>query len=250
MEAPDWWDAKTYERLELPHLRWGNDLLAKCQVDEAATVLEIGCGTGRDTEKLAKRVPLGRVVAVDSSESMLAVARSVFGGTYGNIEFRHANILDPLGIDGSCDVAFSVATLHWVSDHEVAFRHIAEALKPGGLFLADCGGKGNIESVNEVVRSLCGPSDAFDVSHFEDASKTETRLVAAGFKIREVRLFKDPARFDSPELFKTFLATVVLGPHLAGLGVTDRDELLSEIVKRMPEFTVDYVRLRIDAVKL
>ncbi len=67
MEKSDWWDAETYSRLSLPHMRWGEELLRKLDVGENATVLEIGCGTGRDTEKLAQRLPRGRVVAIDRS---------------------------------------------------------------------------------------------------------------------------------------------------------------------------------------
>ncbi len=181
---------------------------------------------------------------------MLKVAKSSLSGAYPNIEFRNANILEPLGIPGSCDAAFSVATLHWVSDHQLAFRHIAQTLKSGGLFLADCGGKGNISAVNEVVSLLLGSLEAGNLSHFEDVAQTQLRLVAAGFEVRDVHLLHDPARFDSVEVFKSFMATVVLGPHLERMALSEREEFLSEIADRMPELTVDYVRLRIEAVKL
>lgn len=250
MVSQDWWDAESYGRLELPHMRWGNDLLARLDVDSCAVIVEIGCGTGRDTEKLALRVPDGRVVAVDRSASMLTVARSALAGKYHNIEFRYADVLQDLQMPGSCDAAFSVAALHWVEDHQAAFNNISSALKPGAVFLADCGGKGNIASVNDVVRSLLGPSDADKLSHFEDVPETEQRLKVAGFEVRDVHLQPDPARFESADVLKSFLATVVMGAHLETFEEEERNELLSKIVSLLPEMTVDYVRLRIEAVKL
>ncbi len=182
------WDAASYSRLKLPHMRWGDELLSKLQVRGDETILEIGCGTGRDTEKLAQLVPSGRVIAVDQSEAMLTLARSALSGTYANIEFRRINVMDDLEMPTSCDAAFSVATLHWVDDHELAFSNISNALRKGGVFLGDCGGKGNIDSLNDVVRSLVGPSEADGLSHFEDVAETVTRLKAAGFDVREVKL--------------------------------------------------------------
>lgn len=244
------WDAVTYSQLELPHMRWGNDLLAKLPTNGIQTILEVGCGTGRDTEKLALRVPNGRVIAVDYSESMLGVARKSLGDKYPNIEFRLANILEDLGMPERCDAAFSVATLHWVGDHDKAFSNIAGALKPGGVFLADCGGMGNIASINEVVISILGPSKVDSLYHFEDAFMTEKRLEGAGFQVRDVRLLPDPARFDSIDSFKTFIATLILGAHLANIDPKDHDDFLSEVAGQLPGLTVDYVRLRIDAVKM
>lgn len=190
------------------------------------------------------------MVAIDLSESMLRVARSALADRYSNIEFRHGDITRNLGIPKSCDVVFSVATLHWVGKHAVAFANIADAIKPGGRFLADCGGKGNISSIYEAVQSVLGPSEADGLFHFEDVSSTEKRLVAAGFKVNEVCLVSEPAEFDSPETFRSFIATMILGAHLAEVDSGEKNALLSRIIDRLPGMVVDYVRLRIDAVKL
>lgn len=243
------WDAVRYSRLDLPHMRWGDELLSKLETKGDETILEIGCGTGRDTEKLAQLVPSGRVVAVDQSESMLKVARSALVRRYPNIEFRHSNVMNDLEISGSCDAAFSVATLHWVDDHALAFSNISTALKPGAVFLGDCGGKGNIESITEVVRAILGPSEADSLFHFEDIAVTEVRLKAAGFDVRDIELLPDPAKFDSTEAFKSFIATIILGAHLSKIDSEEREDFLSEIAARLPDLSVDYVRLRIDAVK-
>jgi SAM-dependent methyltransferase len=65
------WDAAAYDSLPLPHLRWGRRTLERLSFAGDETVLEAGCGTGRDTEALLDRLPHGRVVAVDGSARML-----------------------------------------------------------------------------------------------------------------------------------------------------------------------------------
>lgn len=244
------WDAESYNRLKLPHARWGGDLLRKVNVRNDAVIVEIGCGPGRDTAKLAGLVPNGRVIAVDKSESMLSVARSALELRFPNVEFKRADVLEDLGMPNQCDLAFSVATFHWVEDHELAFSNVSHVLREGALFLVDCGGKGNIAEVKKAVKSVLGTTESDRLSHFEDVPETDRRLVAAGFEVCDIRLEEDPIRFGSREALKSFMSTVILGAHLKRFDENEREEILEQIAQRVPEMTVDYVRLRIEAVKL
>src|SRR4051794_4459953 len=74
------WDAGTYDRSSAPQQSWAGDVLARLEgIAPDATVLDVGCGTGRVTEALLGLVPRGRVLAFDASEEMVELARARLG---------------------------------------------------------------------------------------------------------------------------------------------------------------------------
>ena len=95
-------------------------------------VLDVGCGPGFGTLELLGDVgPSGRVVGVDVSEDMLAVAAHRCAGR-GDVDFRHGDATAlPVG-DGEFDAAICVQVLEYVADATGALREIRRALRPGG----------------------------------------------------------------------------------------------------------------------
>src|SRR4051812_41614640 len=74
------WDARTYDTSSEPQQAWASDVLARLGgIAPDATVLDVGCGTGRITEALPALVPRGRVLALDASEDMVVLARRRLG---------------------------------------------------------------------------------------------------------------------------------------------------------------------------
>ncbi|NBC17054.1 MAG: methyltransferase domain-containing protein [Bacteroidetes bacterium] len=114
-----------------------------------ATVLDLGCGTGRDVYVAAQFVgPEGHVIGVDMTEEQLAVARKHeaaqaerFGFDAPNTSFHHGYIEDlkALGIaDASVDVVISNCVLNLSADKRAAFAEIFRVLKEGGeLYFSD-----------------------------------------------------------------------------------------------------------------
>ncbi len=150
----DAWDPDIYRASSANQQRWGQALLARLRLQGHETVLDIGCGDGRLTVRLARRVPRGYVVGVDRAPAMIRAARAAFSRRmYPNVHFL---IMDAraLGFRATFDVVFSNAALHWVRDHRSVLRGIRASLKPGGRALLQMGGEGNAAPVVQVLEAL------------------------------------------------------------------------------------------------
>jgi ubiquinone/menaquinone biosynthesis C-methylase UbiE len=101
---------------------------------EGATVLDVGCGTGRNFPLLAPRVgPRGRVIGIDYSEGMLGRARArIDGGGWRNVEVRRGDAVKLDVISEPVDAVVSVWCLGIVHDLEAALHRAIDVLRPGG----------------------------------------------------------------------------------------------------------------------
>jgi len=239
------WDARTYDRIADPMTRWGAAVLDRLPLAGDERVLDAGCGSGRVTELLAERLPHGQVVALDGSAAMVEAARERLAAFGDRIEYVVADLGEAIPLEGAVDAVLSTATFHWVPDHDALFANLAAVLRPGGRLVAQCGGVGNIASVQRVLASTgdgwLGPV------HFETPMATVGRLDAAGFVDIECWLTDEPTRFEPGEPFETYLRTVVLGAHLERLPPDEHDAFVHEVASRLPKPLIDYVRLNIVA---
>ena len=242
------WDARSYDALPLPHEHWGATAIARLRLTGDETVLDLGCGTGRDAEHLLTMLPRGHVVAVDGSSQMLGTLRGRLADDLDRVTIVQADLRAPLRLGRTADAALSVAALHWLPDHAVVFRSVAEALLPGGQFVAECGGHGNIETFRTAVREVSG-ADGSDIWNFADVQETTQDLQEAGFTDVAVRLVPDPARLERGEQLEAFIATVMLGAQLREMSSEDRRPFVCEVAQSLPEPIIDYVRLQISAMR-
>jgi trans-aconitate 2-methyltransferase len=238
------WDARTYDRVADPMTRWGEAVLERLPLAGDERVLDAGCGSGRVTERLAERLPDGQVVALDGSPAMVDAARQRLARFGERVEYVVADLGQPLPIE-PVDAVLSTATFHWVPDHDALFHNLAAVLHPDGRLVAQCGGAGNIASIQRVLATI-GDGWLGDV-HFETAEATTRRLEAAGFAEIECWLTDEPTTFEPGEPLEAYLRTVVLGSHLARMPPSDHDAFVRAVASRLPEPRIDYVRLNIVA---
>ena len=241
------WDARTYDSLPLPHMLWGRRTLARLDRAGLRRVLDAGCGTGRDTELLLDLSPDLRVVAVDASRAMLDQLERRLGYRRERVDIVQADLTQPLPLDQPVDAIVSVAAFHWISDHEALFRNLAAVLRPGGEFVADCGGQGNVASIVAAIDEVLGESTG--IWNFAGTAETEERLRDAGFTDIDVTLRRDPARLEAGAQFGSYLATVVLGAHMSRLPESERVDFVRAVQDRLTEPIVDYVRLELRATR-
>jgi trans-aconitate 2-methyltransferase len=249
MTTPRDWDAATYDRVADPMTRWGTSVLERLPLHGDEAVLDAGCGSGRVTEAIAERLPKGRVVALDGSPAMIDGARRRLVRFGDRVAFVVADLGRPLPLGplAPVDAILSTATFHWVPDHGALFENLAAILRPGGWLVAQCGGAGNIASIQAILATI-GDGWLGDV-HFETPEATERRLAAAGFVEIETWLQPEPTRFEPGAPFETYMRTVVLGSHVARLPAGERDGFVAEVAGRLGEPVIDYVRLNIVATR-
>lgn len=242
------WNAGVYDSLPLPHKRWGAGVIERLALTGDETVVDFGCGTGRDAERLLDALPRGRVVAIDGSRQMLEQLRARLPEQGARLRVVHADLREPLDLDVQADAALSVATLHWLPDHDVVFRSVASVLRPGGRFVAEGGGFGNIAEFRAAVAAVGG--DAGDgLWNFATVDETVARLTAAGFTDIDVALVPDHAGLEPGEQLETFIATVMLGAQLRDLPRSEQRPFVRAVAEQMREPVIDYVRLQISAVR-
>ncbi len=245
------WDAQTYDRVSDPQFEWGMRTLERLELNGDEVVLDAGCGSGRVTAELAKRLPEGRVIAIDGSQAMVELAREALGE---RAEVNYGDLAE-LEMESEVDVVFSTAVFHWISDHDNLFSRLHRALRPGGRLVAQCGGRGNVAKLAAAIVQVAadpryGPhfEGMKGIWNFADPQQTEQRLGAAGFA--EAHCWLHPAPV-SPEHPLEFLATVTLGPHLARLPEELRDDFTRDVAAELGDpLTLDYVRLNIDASRV
>ncbi|MBX6752135.1 MAG: class I SAM-dependent methyltransferase [Micromonosporaceae bacterium] len=212
------WDADAYDRHAVPHVRWGRQTLGRLRLSGTETVLDFGCGTGRDVELLLDVLPHGRVIAVDGSPAMLARLRQRLADRLARVEVVQADLRQPLPVATPVDAVMSVATLHWLPDHKTVFSHIATVLRSGGRFAAEAGGAGNLAAVLAAVararpdlRHVTEPARSRRT--FAGVAETVRNLALAGFGDIDVDLVADPMAvpIDMFESLVAFAAPVDLG---------------------------------------
>jgi trans-aconitate 2-methyltransferase len=241
MSASRDWNAPSYARVSAPQEAMGREVLDRLVLAGDERVLDAGCGTGRVTAALLERLPAGQVVAVDGSPSMVEQARAALPAD--RVECVVSDLVD-LEIDPPVDAVLSTATFHWIADHERLFARLFAALRPGGRLVAQCGGEGNVASVEAAIARVGHPALEGWTGPwtFASPSATEARLRAAGFTEAWCWLQPYPV---VPDDRHEYLATIVLGSHLERLQPADRDPFVEAVGEELGDGPIDYVRLNI-----
>ena len=232
------WNPRDYAKHSRGQESWARELLTLIDLQPDDTVLDIGCGDGRISASIAKSVPRGRVVGVDLSADMVAHATAQYcQPPLDNLRFEQADAA-ALTFESEFSVVFSNAALHWVQDQRAAVQGIKRALRPGGRFVAQFGGHGNVADViaafdhvaNSPQWARCMlPADGSPY-RFHTAETYENWLKEAGMEIQECRLVPKDMVHDNFSTFVGWLRTA-WHPYTSGVPVELLDGFLEETAR-------------------
>jgi trans-aconitate 2-methyltransferase len=178
----DAWDATLYAEHSAHHREHDKWFLSSFTLAPTARVLDLGCGTGEFTNRIADLVPQGRVLGVDGSPSQIERAQAI---RRNHVELRLGRLehLDDFLGDETFDAVISRATLHWLprEEHPGLLRAIVAHLRPRGLFRAEFGGRGQMQAalavLDQISERFGGPRSPW---FFPDAEEYRELVVEAG----------------------------------------------------------------------
>lgn len=212
-------------------------------------ILDLGCGDGALTEKLAALS--AQVVGVDSSADFVAAAKA------RGLDARLMNA-EALDLAETFDAVFSNAALHWMRDQDAVMRGVYSVLRPGGRFVVEMGGRGNVQTIAaELMAALRrraiepGPLVPWV---FPSVEEQTARLERFGFDVRSIALIPRPTTLPGPladwldNFAEAFLKAVPSGERDA-LKREVSDALASRLKDGEGRWVADYVRLRFAAVR-
>ncbi|HXP79184.1 MAG TPA: methyltransferase domain-containing protein [Verrucomicrobiae bacterium] len=253
-DASGEWDAKLYNAKHDFVWKYGSDVVSLLDPQAGESILDLGCGTGHLTSQIAESG--ARVTGVDRSAEMVAAARLA----YPNLKFGISDARN-LTFREEFDAVFSNATLHWIHEPELVLQGVCRALRIGGRFVAELGGKGNIRAMQDafdLALAELGAAKAGEVHpwYYPSVSEYSTLAEKNGLEVRFITLFDRPTGLaDGAAGMRNWI--VMFGAdYLAKAGEARREEFLGRVEEmlrpklfRDGQWWADYRRLRLVAYK-
>jgi trans-aconitate methyltransferase len=245
------WNPTHYARAGAFVPKLAADLLDLLAPQPGERVLDLGSGTGELTAQLAERG--AQVVGVDAAQEMVTEARR----KHPNLDFR---VGDGQALDFDCefDAIFSNAALHWMPKADAVAEGVAQALRPGGRFVAEFGGARCVQTLRDALKAalLAQGIDGHGAPpwFFPSVPQYSRVLEQAGMFVRTALWFERPTRLDGPAGLSTWLELFCL-PLLNALGdrraqvVAGVEERCRSPLFRDGAWWLDYTRLRVVATK-
>lgn len=141
-------DGKKYEKASVHQKEWGNKIISELKLSGNEKILDLGCGDGALTAKLAELVPDGSVLGIDASEGMLDTAKEK---EKSNLKFQLMDI-NNINLSERFDLIFSNATLHWIQDHHKMWKTIKTLLTDKGTVRFNFAANGNCAHFFKIVQ--------------------------------------------------------------------------------------------------
>ena len=260
--SQDSWNTSLYEKNHAFVWQYGESLVELLAPQAGERILDLGCGTGQLTAKIAESGAF--VQGIDSSLSMIDTAKV----NYPHISFAAADARD-FQVEEPLDAVFSNAVLHWIKQPEAAIDCVAKALKPGGRFVAEFGGKGNVGAIVRTILSVlseigCEEPESLNPWYFPSIGEYAGLLENHGFEVSYAVLFDRPTLLEGGSAGMVNWIEMFASGFLSGLSddvraaelsrreshvIATVEERLRSMLYSDGNWIADYRRIRIVAVK-
>jgi trans-aconitate methyltransferase len=244
------WDPETYGRNGAFVHQLAGGVIEWLAAQPGERILDLGCGDGQLTQRIAAAG--AQVAGIDASAEMAASARA------RGVAAEVANAEALPHAAGTFDAVFSNAALHWVRNQDAMLAEVYRVLKPGGRFVAEMGGHGNIAAIRVAFiaalarHGLAGREDG--VNYYPTAEGYTRRLERHGFRVDRIALIPRPTPIGEggvPAWLRTFRKGVLdtLPESVQQAVVDETAELLASALRDEDgNWIADYVRLRFVAI--
>ncbi len=248
------WNANLYDSKH-KFVSWlATDLVELLSPKAEERILDLGCGTGHLTQKIATYG--SEVLGIDSAETMISQARK----NYPNLQFA---VVDATKLEfrEEFDAVFSNAVLHWIKQPEKVIAGVWKSLKPKGRFVAEFGGKGNINLIQTALnKAIYTENSAFDEvvnpNYFPSIAEYGSLLEKQGFELTFATLFARPTPLEDGERGMVNWLKMFRNSILASFDEDTQARILSNVedvlrptLYKNGTWFADYRRLRIVAIK-
>lgn len=244
------WDANTYDDKFNFISTHGEDLISLLCPQEGEKILDIGCGTGTLSYKIAQEG--AKVIGIDASKEMVEAARDKFPG----LEFYNI-FAESLNSENEFDAVFSNAVFHWIPDQEQVVKNIYKSLKIGGRLVVEFGAKGNCHNILSAVRMKISEY-GYPISetlHFRSIAEFASMLERNNFYVDYAVVFDRETELEGEDGMKNWL-TMFASDVLKNVPKHLHEKILDGVVEatrpklyQNKKWYADYKRLRITAHK-
>lgn len=254
IEFKNQWNAELYDRQHSFVSELATDLVELLSPKPGQCILDLGCGTGHLTHKIASRG--AAVIGIDGAPTMIEQALH----NYPQIDFSVVDARE-MAFTEKFDTVFSNAVLHWIKEAEEVIIGIKKALKPGGRFVAEFGGKGNVKAIitalDHALQKAGYPADiTLNSWYFPSIGEYGSLLEKHGLQLTFATLFERPTALDSGEQGLQNWLKMFANRFFDGLSVDAQLNLLTDIENQLRPtlyqngtWFADYKRIRVIAIK-
>ena len=198
------WNSNLYDSKHEFVSQYGLEVVDLLNPQKDEVLLDLGCGTGDITAKIAASG--ANVIGVDASKSMIDKAKE----KYPQQDFW---VMDAtkLNFSQQFDGVFSNAVLHWIKEPRKLLEQVYSVLKPKGRLVAEFGGKGNVETLtNAIIASIRDEGYEFDDDsfpwYFPTIGEYTSLMESVGFTVKYAVHFDRPTKLvDSKEGMKDWI---------------------------------------------
>jgi len=252
--AANQWNSTLYDRQHAFVWQYGESLLELLAPQAGERILDLGCGTGHLTAKIAQAG--AQAVGLDADPTMIATAQH----HYPHLSFALADART-FPIDQPFDAVFSNAVLHWIKEPDAVIQRVHQSLRPGGRFVAEFGGLGNVQTIVAALSTVLedmgvAPWQTYNPWYFPSIADYATRLERHGLAVTFAMLFDRPTLLSDGESglkhWLTQFASSILAAFAADAQthiIQQVEEQLRPILYQDGQWTADYRRLRLVAIR-
>jgi len=248
------WNATLYDNKHSFVAKYGEDVMGWLAPQKDEHILDVGCGTGTLTEKIAEAGAI--VTGIDASPEMIAKAKQA----YNNIAFFVKDASN-FSFDVKFDAAFSNAAFHWMKDQQSVLQCIYDCLNDGGRLAYEMGAKHNVESIHNAVRNVLidegfESNAKIEVNYFSSAAEQATMLEKVGFTVSSILQFDRQTELVGEDGMKNWIIQFgqaffkEIPSEKVEIIVDKAVAILKETNYKNGKWYADYKRLRVKAIKV